>query len=368
MSERASSIIQGLILVAIGAVLVLFFVQGRIVKYLTQADGFQPLALAAGIGLLMVGIFLVITSNRAAADCGHDHDHDHDHGHNHGHGHGHDHDHDHGQGDCCSGGGCSHGQAEEESAGDHGHDHSDGEGCVECDHDHAGHHDHHHGETWAGMAVTAAILLVPLVAGAAFSPDRYSDHYIANNRNAMEQGPVGAAPEKFDLRRKAEEARDTATSGGGEADEGGEAAAAAGWGKYTLEDFQQQVDRNADGDYLLDVVSIFYTGGDEEVQDVVEGLPIETIGQVTAETLRDPNKQRARVFRLLMNCCIADARPVSVPVDFGGPVPSFREMGWYKIRGKMSYEQWDDFTIPVITEATMQPTKEPTMGTMGQRD
>ena len=57
-------------------------------------------------------------------------------------------------------------------------------------------------------------------------------------------------------------------------------ADAAGWGPYTIEDLKQQVDQNKDGEFLMVVISIFYTGGDEEVQGVVKGLPVETMGQV----------------------------------------------------------------------------------------
>ena len=118
----------------------------------------------------------------------------------------------------------------------------------------------------------------------------------------------------------------------------------------------------------MDVVSIFYTGGDEEVRNVVDGLKVETMGQVMPEKIRNPEGTRVRVFRLMMNCCIADARPVSIPVDFGGTPPQYKEMGWYKIHGTMSYEQWDEFSIPVLRATKMEQTEAPPQAAFGQRN
>ena len=117
----------------------------------------------------------------------------------------------------------------------------------------------------------------------------------------------------------------------------------------------------------MDVISIFYTGGDDEVQQVVKGLPVETIGQAMPETMRNEDGNRIRVFRLMMNCCIADARPISIPVEFSDSVPSYKEMGWYKIHGVMDYENWDEFTIPVLKATKMIPTAEPADSAFGQR-
>ena len=69
----------------------------------------------------------------------------------------------------------------------------------------------------------------------------------------------------------------------------------------------------------------------------------------------------------MMNCCIADARPVSIPVEFSELVPDYKEMGWYKIHGVMDYEKWDEFTIPVLKAKKMIPTEEPPESAFGQR-
>ncbi len=61
-----------------GGVLLYFYASGRIVKYL--APDFRMFALAGGLGLLVVGLFNLLTAGQRAA-CGHDHgpDDSHDH-------------------------------------------------------------------------------------------------------------------------------------------------------------------------------------------------------------------------------------------------------------------------------------------------
>ena len=76
-----------------GGVMLYFYASGRIVNYLPPiSEGwFRPMALAGGIGLIILGIFNLATMGSDDAgcdDCGHDHGHDHDHSHDHAHKHG----------------------------------------------------------------------------------------------------------------------------------------------------------------------------------------------------------------------------------------------------------------------------------------
>lgn len=70
MKAVASRCLQSLAVIGWGAVLLWFFATGRLVKYL--APDFRPLALAGGLGLIVVGLFCLLTARRKA-DCGHDH-------------------------------------------------------------------------------------------------------------------------------------------------------------------------------------------------------------------------------------------------------------------------------------------------------
>ena len=210
------------------------------------------------------------------------------------------------------------------------------------------------------------IVLVPLLSSAVFTPDAYSIEWVRNNLSV--KGVVGTVPEQFKLGKMSAEDRGTNVNAGKEGQsEKGDVAEVAGWGPYTIEDLKQQVDQNEEGEFMMDVISLFYTGGDEEIQNVVKGLPVETMGQVMPEKTRNPDNNRVRIFRLMMNCCIADARPVSIPVQFDGSIPKYKEMGWYKIHGTMEYEQWDEFTIPVLHAKFIEQTEAPPQAAFGQR-
>jgi uncharacterized repeat protein (TIGR03943 family) len=69
-SKVFNRMLQALAGMTWGAVLVYFYATDRLVKYL--APDFRLLALAGGLGLLVVGAFTLLTS-RQEADCGHDH-------------------------------------------------------------------------------------------------------------------------------------------------------------------------------------------------------------------------------------------------------------------------------------------------------
>ena len=200
---------------------------------------------------------------------------------------------------------------------------------------------------------------------AIYTPDAYSKSWVQKNSSSWGKGPMGEAPELFNLKNNIASTKEENSSNGSE--NADSVAEEAGWGPYTIEDLKQQVDQNNNGEFMMDVISIFYTGGDDEVQQVVKGLPVETIGQAMPETMRNEAGNRIRIFRLMMNCCIADARPISIPVEFDQSVPNYKEMGWYKVHGFMEYENWDEFTIPVLKATKLVPTAEPEQSAFGQR-
>jgi len=134
---------------------------------------------------------------------------------------------------------------------------------------------------------------------------------------------------------------------------------AQSYGSFTLEDLKQQVPQNSKGQFVLEVPEIYYTGGDLEVQRVITGQAIETVAQILPEKVNNADGHRLRIFRMLVQCCAADARPYSVPVDFGKKAPDFKEMTWVKISGTMSYEKEGDQTIPVIKATNVEETTAP---------
>jgi uncharacterized membrane protein YcgQ (UPF0703/DUF1980 family) len=384
-----------LLLILWGGVMIYFHVSGRVINYLPSDGLFRPLMLIGGIGMVVLALFNLLTySQDEGACCSHDHDHAHDGtcGHDHGHSHkeggcGHDHSHDHAH---------EH-QHEHKEAGcghDHSHDHA-----HEHSHDNA-QHDHAHGileeGSWISRLTAVAILAVPLTLAAVRSPDQFSANAILNKNFYTPNYGTGARAEQFSLANKMEAAKANApkttapkadagtatkTSKADNAPPPGVNAASAAmadgtkkvnekdlpkpaqesksYGTFTLEDLKAQVPQSKDGNFILEVPELYYTGGDVEVQKVLTGQMVETIAQVLPEKVNNAEGHRLRIFRMLVQCCAADARPYSVPVDFGKKAPDFKEMAWIKVVGKMGYKKEGDQTVPIIEATKVEETTAP---------
>ena len=119
--------------------------------------------------------------------------------------------------------------------------------------------------------------------------------------------------------------------------------------------------KSADGNYLIPVPSLFYSAADEELADVLKGLPVEATGQVAPEIKEnDPDGTRLRFYRLFISCCLADARPIGFSAEFDKVPPTFAEDSWVKIVGEMTYPEQDGRRIPILKVTTIETVPEPT--------
>jgi uncharacterized membrane protein YcgQ (UPF0703/DUF1980 family) len=340
----------------------------------------------------------------AKSGCGHDHSHDHAPAHVHSEGCGHDHSHDHAPAhvhseDCGHDHSHDHAPAHVHSEGC-GHDHAAKSGCghdhapahvhsAGCGHDHSHHdgkpaaHDHSHGHGileesgWMGRLIAIFILFAPITWAAIYTPDRFSAAAVMNKGVYTQNYNSTARADEFTLRGNASKPARAAPKPTpmpdtplpppdkfNDPDAIAQAATAPAkeaqsYGSFTLEDLKQQVPQNSKGEFVLEVPEIYYTGGDIEVQRVITGQAIETTAQVLPEKVNNENGHRLRIFRMLVQCCAADARPYSIPVDFGEKAPDFKEMTWVKISGIMGYEKEGDQTIPVIKVTHSEETTAP---------
>ncbi len=341
-------------------------------------------------------------------DCGHDHSHDHKEGacgHDHDHAHTHDH------------GACDHDHDHKDCGHDHSHDHAKKAGG--CGHDHGHHHHpdisaegHAHGildeSSWPGRIAVLLILAAPLSWAALSSPDRYSANAIVNKGLYDPNYTDTSRAEQFSLQNKPKTVAKSATTTAAvvttekvadlpppmvsPADLGtgapakpastpppGVAVASAAnaetqtppknipppaqtaksYGTFTLEDLKAQVPQSKDGNFILEVPELYYTGGDVDVQKVLTGQMVETVAQILPEKVNNADGHRLRIFRMLVQCCAADARPYSVPLDFGKKAPEFKDMTWVKVVGKMSYKKEGTQTVPVIEATKVEETTAP---------
>ncbi|MBB5031206.1 TIGR03943 family putative permease subunit [Prosthecobacter vanneervenii] len=398
-----------------GGVLLYFYISGRLSNYLPPDGIFRPMVLISGIGLCVLGLFNLLTMGAEDVGCeGHDHGHSHDE-HDHDHkeccGHDHDHAHDHAHKDGCCGGhdhehkqaACDHDHGHKHEHGccgghDHGHEHKNEHGC--CGHNH-GHEGHAHGileeSSWPGRIVVLLILAAPLSWAALSTPDRYSQNAIVNKGLYDPNYKDTSRADQFSLQNKsktaAQPATDTiaatapkasdlppaATTKPASTPPPGVAAASAAaeetktppknipapaqasksYGTFTLEDLKKQVPQSKEGNFILEVPELYYTGGDLEVQKVLTGQMVETVAQILPEKVNNADGHRMRIFRMLVQCCAADARPYSVPVDFGKKAPEFKDMTWVKVVGKMNYKKEGNQTVPIIETTKVEETTAP---------
>lgn len=239
---------------------------------------------------------------------------------------------------------------------------------------------HNHEETTGGTIFSLIILLVPILVATGYSKDQFSGEYlakwgkierqmlqmrIARGRSDETLSQVGSTSNPYT--REGIEAGES-YPGAETSDTPPDPAAASGdkagesWGAFTIEDLKKMVPQSEAGDFLLDVPQIFYTAGDRELMEVMEGIPVEATAQLMEETLNNPDKTRLKAFRLFIECCAADARPLSIPVDFGEAPPEYTEMGWYKLFGKLHYSHENGEIIPMIKIERIEATSEPTDG------
>ncbi len=250
MNPKLQRLLFSLALIAWGAVLVYFYASGRITKYL--APDFRPLALGGGLGLLVVGLFNLLTADQKAS-CGHDHG-------------------------------------------------------PEDAHDHESLDVH----PWAAFL----ILLLPLGASVAWTKDAFS---------------LGSLTRKGLLENPAETSN---------------LLLGSSMPKLTKELIEKQHPKNAEGYHAFGLMELFFSSGDPEMRELVEGMQVETEGRLVADPEGGANQRR--LYRLFITCCAADSRAIPIIVRFQGEVPQMEENTWVKLSGTMRYPDEGEGFIPVL--------------------
>ncbi len=359
-----------------GGVMLYFYASGRLVdgEYLARDGWFRPMVMISGIGLCVLGLFNLATMHAKEADCcEHEHDHHHkvdrqpsadqipinrqraaD---------------PHSDGDCCG-----HDHTPE-------HRHKDGKSS-----DHEPGHEHSHGileESGSiGRLVAIIILAVPVSYAAVRSPDRFSVQTAVNKGVYAQNYTDTTAARQYSRVKNDDNISSTSALPNHASAKAAEtwhapvaetnsapvaAAQTKSYGTFTLADLKAQVPQNKEGNFLLEIPEIYYTAGDKEVQGVLAGQPVETTAQVLPEKMPDPenpDKQinhptRLRIFRMLVQCCAADARPFSIPAEFEKKAPEFKGMTWVKVTGTMTYKSEGGQTVPVLLVTSMTESAEP---------
>ncbi len=117
---------------------------------------------------------------------------------------------------------------------------------------------------------------------------------------------------------------------------------------FTIETLDKAKTKAPDGAYQLNIFELFFTAGDTVQEKVVNGLYVETEAKLRNEPTRNTNGKRMRLFRLMMNCCAADAQAVPMTIEFDGDTPDFAHNSWVRVAGIMSYEREGGVVYPLL--------------------
>jgi uncharacterized membrane protein YcgQ (UPF0703/DUF1980 family) len=221
-THRMFMFIEMFVLLMTGGVLCYFVASGRIegrggAPYVT--GWFKGLALAGGLGIMIMGLFNFLQRRRNAG-CNHDH---------------------HEGGETC----CSH---------DHSHDAATG-----------GHAAHSHDGGMGSRALVLLLLSGSIAAGAMLTPDTYSGEYLMAKGAAYDAAGAG----KISPRGAAVLAELKEQNTGG--------------GTLTLANVEKYRKRNAAGNFDMGVIELYYLGQDEEYARVMEKQGVESTGQLVKD-------------------------------------------------------------------------------------
>lgn len=131
--------------------------------------------------------------------------------------------------------------------------------------------------------------------------------------------------------------------------------------KDTLDETRQ---KSVDGFYQMNLLELFYSAGDSELERVFSGLNFETEAMLRDEPNRNPEGKRMRLYRMFMTCCAADMKAIPMSVEFEGEQPDYEVGSWVKVGGEMVYEHIDGVTYPVLKVKRIEPAPAPDLGSM----
>ena len=105
---------------------------------------------------------------------------------------------------------------------------------------------------------------------------------------------------------------------------------------FTFADLKSQMPQRADGTFLMEIPTLYFSAGDAAARQVIEGQNVET----TAQFRRAGTGIAApRLTRRLTRCCSADAQEFCITAAEPARLPAFAEGTWVKAMGRMQYRR-----------------------------
>ena len=189
-----------------------------------------------------------------------------------------------------------------------------------CCHDHSGEEDPHDHESGDMHPLTAVLLMiVPVVLSVVWTKDEYSA--AALSRKGLYDAPSAVSLPFL----------------------------ASSLPALTREEIEKSHRKTPDGFLEFNLMELFFSSGDREMQGLLDGLKVETEGRWMGEKIRNPHGSRKRLYRLFITCCAADSRAIPIVLEFGKTPPEFPENGWVKVAGTMRFPLEEGVIQPVLT-------------------
>lgn len=191
--------------------------------------------------------------------------------------------------------------------------------AVDCGHDHeAGAACHDHETSDLHPLVALLLMVVPVALSVAWTKDEYSADTLT--RKGLYESPVVASSLALTTQLP----------------------------PLTREMLEKYHTKSEDGYFDFSLMDLFFATGDREVQSLLDGMKIETLGRWVEEKAHNPNGTRKRLYRLFITCCVADSRAIPIILEFGKTPPNFPENDWVKASGTMRFPTEDGVLQAVL--------------------
>ena len=196
-----------------------------------------------------------------------------------------------------------------------------------CGHDHA-HEDDEHVHQEQNPWATLLLMIIPVLAGVGLTKDDFSAEFVERRSRASSAQSLDRL--------------------------------FASLPPYTRETLERNTQKDREGNYLVALPQLFWSGSDEEMREVLDGIPVALEGKITreAEDL-DPKGRRLRLYKLMMTCCAADAAVIGLPIEFENSPPEFPSGQWVKVTGAIAYETVEEEPTAFIKVKTIFETDPP---------
>lgn len=170
-------------------------------------------------------------------------------------------------------------------------------------HDHDGGCEHDHDELPAPAIL--GCMIVPLLAATFLTQDSFSLRALTH-KGAFDEAPKITAP-----------------------------LAAGVPSRETLE---RDRPRNERGDIVFDLLEIHFSSMDADYARNMEGLRVSVQGRVLSKAPGGAN-DTGIIYRLLLTCCAADGRPLSVKTRLAPGITALPENSWGEMEGTLTYQK-----------------------------